>query len=343
MWSQQAEDGGWHSRTYGYLKSGQSLTPFVLEALLQVEAPPGDRVDRALAFIKNHALDPASDDYPNYSAALAVLAISRAQRPGWELDVAPVVEYLRAQQLTEQNGWRPEETAYGAWGMGGERRRPPNPGHVDLSMTRYVLQGLAAAGVPPGDPAFEKALVFVERCRNPDGGFIFSPVVVDANKAGLDGARYRSYGTATADGILALRAMGRSDGEAQQWLAAHHRRDRAAGFVGDAYQLWARGLRFYYAAASAEACGLPSDLEKTQRADGSWSNSESLVKEDDPLIATALAVRALVRRQYASPHQRPAAVGVGRLAGCVGWAGGPGAAGGDVAMACAGVIRAHPK
>src|SRR5579859_1254086 len=36
LWSQQAEDGGWHSRTYGLLRSGQSLTPFVLNALLQV-------------------------------------------------------------------------------------------------------------------------------------------------------------------------------------------------------------------------------------------------------------------------------------------------------------------
>ena len=48
LWSQQAEDGGWHSRTYGLLRSGQSLTPFVLNALLQVSqhAPPG-AVDRA--------------------------------------------------------------------------------------------------------------------------------------------------------------------------------------------------------------------------------------------------------------------------------------------------------
>src|SRR5678815_5141018 len=36
LWSQQADDGGWHSHTYGLLRSGQSLTPFVLDALLQV-------------------------------------------------------------------------------------------------------------------------------------------------------------------------------------------------------------------------------------------------------------------------------------------------------------------
>ena len=36
------------------------------------------------------------------------------------------------------------------------------------------------------------------------------------------------------------------------------------------------------------------DMIKTQRPDGSWANPENLVKEDDPLIATPLAVRALV-------------------------------------------------
>src|SRR6266702_4517734 len=52
LWSQQAEDGGWHSRTYGLLRSGQSLTPFDLNALLQVSqhAPPG-AVDRAIEFL----------------------------------------------------------------------------------------------------------------------------------------------------------------------------------------------------------------------------------------------------------------------------------------------------
>jgi hypothetical protein len=37
-------------------------------------------------------------------------------------------------------------------------------------------------------------------------------------------------------------------------------------------------------------------LKRTQRADGSWANPEKLVKEDDPLIATAFAVRALLEQ-----------------------------------------------
>ena len=77
LWNQQAEDGGWHSHTYGLLRSGQALTPFVLDALLQIPAEiypwPQSKLDRGLDFIRNHArqdgalgmADPGIPDYPN--------------------------------------------------------------------------------------------------------------------------------------------------------------------------------------------------------------------------------------------------------------------------------------
>ena len=58
LWSRQADDGGWHSRTYGLLRSGQSLTPFVLDALLDVPettfARPSAAVARAFDFMKRN-------------------------------------------------------------------------------------------------------------------------------------------------------------------------------------------------------------------------------------------------------------------------------------------------
>jgi len=313
LWNQQAEDGGWHSKTYGLLKSGQSLTPFVLDALLQSRCrQPEAAVDRAIAFLKRNTnregavgkTDPLLYDYPSYSTALAVMAIRRAAKPDWRQTVAPMAAWLRTQQLSEAHGWKREDDAYGAWGMGGEPRTAPNAGHVDLSMTRHVLQALAAADVPSTDRAWSRARLFVERCQNPDGGFFFSTVVVDANKAGQDGAsRYRSYGTATADGVLALLALGDSSSNdrvrtARRWLAEHDRPDGASGFMGEAYQRWILGLRFYYASASSEVFNnastpLVAGLEASQLSDGSWRNPQKLVKEDDPLIATAFAVKAL--------------------------------------------------
>jgi hypothetical protein len=301
LWSQQAEDGGWHSHTYGLLRSGQSLTPFVLDALLDIgERPPG--IDRAIEFIRRNInsegslglMDSTVPDYPNYATGLGVRALIRAKAQGWEAMVAA----LRNQQFSEANGWHRDDSSYGAWGMGGERRSPPEAGHVDLAMTRYVLEGLAAAGVRPPDPALDRVLLYLERCQNPDGGFFFSTVNTDTNKAGENGGRYLSYGTTTADGILALRAAGVAGDDprivrARKWLREHHQPNRVPGFEEGPRYLWSEGLRFYYAAAVTRAApGLPV-LLPPQRGDGSFRNSVNLVKEDDPLIATAFAVRVL--------------------------------------------------
>ncbi len=53
LWRQQGDDGGWHSPQYGVLRSGQALTPFVLDAPLRVPEATASRtkggVDRAVA------------------------------------------------------------------------------------------------------------------------------------------------------------------------------------------------------------------------------------------------------------------------------------------------------
>jgi Squalene-hopene cyclase C-terminal domain/Prenyltransferase and squalene oxidase repeat len=310
LWAQQAEDGGFHSTTYGLLRSGQSLTPFVLDALLalpqSILAPKPAALERAFAFIKRNTnadgalgeMDETSADYPNYATSLAVMVMIKAKRSISE--ITPMVEHLRAQQFSETNGWNRDDRPYGAWGMGGPIHHPPDTGHVDLSMTRYVLQALRAAGVPPSDPAIAKAQVYLERSQNKDGGFYFSTVNPEINKAGETNGVFASYGTATADGLLALRAAGIPEQDARvqkaiDWLRGHHQPDRAPGFDGTARASWGSGLRFYYASViSKTALGLPVTLPP-QASDGSFRNENKMVKEDDPLIATTFAVHVLGR------------------------------------------------
>ena len=320
LWSQQADDGGFHSTTYGLLRSGQSLTPFALLALLGIPAressTPRGAVERALSFIKANTnadgalgvMDAIAADYPNYATALAVSAIIKAGTPGYENTVASMVAQLRTQQFTEANGWRPQDPPYGGWGMGGPIHRPPEAGHVDLSMTRHVLEALRLAGIPSSDPVISRALVYLERSQNNDGGFYFSPVNPEINKAGsirsesaAEGKTgFVSYGTATADGVLALRAAGLSDtdprsAKALSWLKEHHQPDRAPGFEEGTGQPWGLGLRFYYAHVISRVLpGLQIDLPP-QSSDGSFRNSVNLVKEDDPLIATTFALYVMSR------------------------------------------------
>jgi hypothetical protein len=125
------------------------LTPLVIGSLLRLPdatlpAPDG-AVDRALACIRTHTNAEGAvgrtcgdaDDYPNYATALAVDVMVTARRGTWSRDIAPMIAQLRAQQFSEANGWTPDHAAYGGWGMGGPIHRPPDAGHVDLSMTRF--------------------------------------------------------------------------------------------------------------------------------------------------------------------------------------------------------------
>lgn len=312
LWSQQADDGGFHSTTYGLLSSGQSLTPFVIVALLglperESSAPPG-ALDRAFEFIKNKtradgmlgAMDETAADYPNYATSLAINAMIKARYTGYEKLIEPMIAQLRAQQFSEANGWAPEDSPYGGWGMGGPIHRPPEAGHVDLSMTRHVLEALRLFGIPSSDEAIMRALTYLERSQNADGGFYFSPVNPEINKAGENDDGFSSYGTTTADGVLALRAAGVPDGDpritkAVAWLMDHHRPDQAPGFEEGTGQPWGAGLRFYYAHAISRAIpSLPIELPP-QSSDGSFRNPVNRVKEDDPLIATAFALYAMSR------------------------------------------------
>jgi hypothetical protein len=312
LWAQQADDGGFHSSTYGLLRSGQSLTPFALSALLDVPdsvlVRPEPAVERAFAFIRKNTdaagalgtRDPNSADYPNYATALAVIAFSKARPNNWERDVAPMVAQLRSQQFAEANGWKETDAPFGAWGMGGPILRPPDAGHVDLSMTRCVLEALRAAGVSSSDPAIQRALVYLKRSQNKDGGFFFSAVNPEINKAGDDVGGFKSYGTATADGILALRAAGISDSDSRianavKWLRNRHQSDRAPGFDAGPREAWASGLRFYYAGVVARALPDLTISLPEQAEDGSFRNANKMVKEDDPLIATTFAVQVLLR------------------------------------------------
>ncbi len=313
LWAQQSEDGGFHSATYGLLRSGQSLTPFVLLALL--DAPdsaslqPRGAVERALTFIKANTnadgalglMDDAAADYPNYATALAVSAMIKARSSGYERVIEQMIAQLRAQQFNETSGWKPQDAPYGGWGMGGSIHRPPEAGHVDLSMTRYALEALQLSGVLASDPVIRRALAYLERSQNPDGGFCFSPVNPEINKAGeSSGGGFASYGTTTADGVLALRAVGVPDedpriAKAIEWLKRHHQPDQAPGLDKGAYQPWGSGLRFYYAHAISRVLPrLPVELPP-QADDGSLRNSNNLAKEDDPLIATAFALYVMAR------------------------------------------------
>jgi hypothetical protein len=120
----------------------------------------------------------------------------------------------------------------------------------------------------------------------------------------------------TCDGLLALLDCGEGpDSErfrrAIEWIKAHPELDVVPGFAGGPAEVdsaWENDLRFYYYASLSRALGrvpelntpdlrrrLTEVLAKLQNEDGSWVNPSptARMREDDPLIATSLAVIAL--------------------------------------------------
>ena len=313
--AQQQPDGGWHSERYAVLRSGQALTPFVLHALLAHGGAPPAVVERGLACLRRSIAadgsigyaDPDLLEYPVYATALAILVLARVGAPEDAPRITAMAAWLAAQQLGEARGFAPGDPAYGAFGFGARGLPPGEPGHVDLVHTRFSLQALAAAG-RLDDAIRERAFAQLRRLQNADGGFAYSPVVAAANKAGRsEDGRFRSYATATADGVLALRALGVGDDDARlvaadAWLARHASAYRIGGIGGGAAAPWHEALCFYHAMVLAEArpaarAELAAMLRGRQLADGSFASAQtSTMKEDDPLLATALALFAFAAR-----------------------------------------------
>jgi len=199
---------------------------------------------------------------------------------------------------------------------------------ANLSATAYAVEALRIAGFT-ARIRFENASVFIDRCQNyatedpdldfDDGGFFFTPGDPFRNKAGqvrIKSAkvRHRSYGSATVDGLrcqIACAVYHLPDAvdrrtAATRWLekgltdfaniehpgnfAPERELDRKAGYFYYTSHICPL-LRNTTMAARADA--IRDQLVRIQNEDGSWKNEHKTLREDDPIVATAFALRAL--------------------------------------------------
>ncbi len=210
-------------------------------------------------------------------------------------------------------------------------RSPGRPVDADLSSTLFAVGALRILGAGADDPAVVAALGFVGRCQNfdsgdpalDDGGFFLTPTDPARNKAGSAGLdrlgrfRHRSYGTATADGLRALLRSGLAPDHprvvaARRWLERNFSASTVPGTFEAARDDDRDATYFYYCWSVAHAFRsmgvrtiesggrrvdwadeMARELIRRRRPDGTWSNRFSASKEDDPLVATPMALGAL--------------------------------------------------
>jgi hypothetical protein len=264
--------------------------------------------------------------YPLFTASYSAQVFARhgdSDRAGtW-------VKIIRSLRTGEELGWPADNLMCGAWS---DASCPPHyvspvPDMLapNISATALAVSALAAAGCPE---LAATARPFVQQCQNfaeenptpfDDGGFFFAlddPIRNKAGSAGRDQLgheRFHSYGSATCDGWLASRALGLSASHprlraATTWLRNHFDGLDSTGDWPTNRAEARAALAFYQAQALAAVLTdlstndhwlhtlrqtLVDTLLARQGDDGSWQGSAPDSCEDEPLLASAFAMRAM--------------------------------------------------
>ncbi|HVP09677.1 MAG TPA: hypothetical protein VMV94_00650, partial [Phycisphaerae bacterium] len=194
-----------------------------------------------------------------------------------------------------------------------------------------MLEALHQSGLPPDDPVYQRALVFVSRCQmnevtndQPfargarDGGFIYSTNAGGESKAGEDSHEgnvpLRSYGSMTYSGFKSMlyANVARDDPRIKatlEWIRRNYTLEQNPGMPEKRaleglyyyYQVFARALAAWGEPIIIDAAGrrhnwredLCRKLVSLQKPDGSWTNEADRWLEGDANYVTGLTILTL--------------------------------------------------
>lgn len=338
--------GGWVRKGSEELGVDVALSALCTRALaaLPAEARQGHAavIDSAVGTLLAHKTPeggivgaPDRVHHRTYATTLTLQALAVLADPARKADVEALRAFLVKVQLDDDDGITDYDFArYGAWNYFDHNR--PATIRADVSATAYAAQALARAGLALDSATVTKALGFLERAQNLpkeglpaeelallDGGFAFGPRDSKAGRRVFSSGRivFRSYGSATADGLRALLwfGVGKDDPRVKAalgWLARNFTLRVNPGFPAEGDGVLERGIFYYYLDALTDALarsgadtlsvseGQPPirwrdevarRLVSLQRPDGSWAGDVAVMNEDDPAQATSFALLALTR------------------------------------------------
>jgi squalene-hopene/tetraprenyl-beta-curcumene cyclase len=325
-------DGGW---AHGD-RVDPAVTALAAQCLIQSPhyGPSHPVVKKALARVAaftqpDGGIYPVGPGLRNYYTSVALMALSASGDPRYAPTIANAQKFLQRLQWDEDESIDTGNPWYGGAGYG-KHKRP------DLSNTQMMIEALKRSGLPPTDPAYKKAIKFIERCQMlsavndqplargaTDGGFVYSPAKGGESKAGTvlteqGQPRLRTYGSMTYAGFKSYlyANVDRNDPRVQaalKWIRNHYTLDHNPN-MPDArsqeglyyyYQVFAKAMQAWGEPQLIDAKGIPHDwraelttaLATRQRPDGSWINEADRWYEHNPYLVTAYAVLALQATQ----------------------------------------------
>jgi len=293
---QDEKSGGWGVPEEGSNRpvfpaiTGLVVTGMIANGTVPVTDPA---IVKAQAFMLKHQ-QPDGGIYdrvlPSYNTAIVLSALAKLGTPEARAAIPAAQDFLRKLQWSEASvadvggdeAPRPIDKSHPFYGGVGYGRH----GRPDLSNLSFMLQGLHDSGVPSDDPAFQRALVFLQRVQMYDavndmpyadgskqGGFIYSTSVNkddvgggQSQAAGMieetldDGtnvSRLRAYGSMTYAGFKSYIYAGLKKDDlrvlaAKDWISRHYTLEENPGAGLD-------GLYYYLVtfARAMEAWGEP--------------------------------------------------------------------------------------
>ncbi len=347
--TQQNPDGGYGpygEQDYLRLKntSDVGVTAFALYALAKhpkgYKASDGPYISRAVEFLLSKQADDGGfydkrdPTLQNYKTCVVLLALNTLDRVKYAGAIKKAQAFIRAQQFTEEDGYKPDEhLGYGGIGYGSGLR-------PDTSNSQFALEALAESGVSGSDELWKRAVVFVARSQNAktvdpllkelhigttgDGGYRYAPNETRGPTETLDDGThvFSSYGSMTYAALKSLlyANVDRSDPLIQDGFAWISRNFTVKENPGMATKLNPRagleGLYYYYhtMAKALSLYGEPvikdsrgiehrwakelsDQLVSLQHEEGFWQNTSERWYENIALLDTSYALVALAECQ----------------------------------------------
>lgn len=307
---QQAEDGLWEKHP--------GITGMAATALLrQPGTKPADQmavVGKSLDALTKLA-KPDGGIYektiPHYVTAVSVMTLVAAGRPQDKPLIEKARVYLAEHLLDEGEGVPPSDKFYGGMGYGGTS----DGGRADIISLEYGLRAMKEAGLPAGDPAWEKAIKFLQRTQNnsetndqtwatTDGGFIYYP-----GYSQIEGGT-QSYGSATYAGVMSytwanLKKTDPRTQSAFKWIRNNYTVDENPG-LGDKtlyyyYMVFAKALQAAGEPIVVDAKGgkhnwreeLATKLISLQHPEGYWVNTNKAEMQGNAVLVTSFTMMAI--------------------------------------------------
>jgi squalene-hopene/tetraprenyl-beta-curcumene cyclase len=212
----------------------------------------------------------------NYVTCAAVLALARTGNAAYAPAIARARDFLVGLQADEAEGYSPDHPFYGGNSYGNEER-------PDLSNVQMALEALAASGLEKGNPAYQRALVFLSRCQNrsesntmtypqgdgtvlvsaDDGGATYAPGDSKAGTIDLGNGKKiaRSYGSMSYALLKSFIFAGLPNDDSRmqacwEWLRKHYTLDVNPGFEASKDPTASYQGLFYYFHTMAKALDL---------------------------------------------------------------------------------------